>query len=248
MFSASSKGPSGESTDKDTSTGNDHITVNHSLVKKSGTYNSSDNTITYTVTINQAHENLNGVTIKDVFTGLEGEDISDVTVLKDQISDISVTASGGSGAATLTESALGSSGFFSLDGSTGYTFGADDTNTYTITYKYTLKEPTSDVDRRFTNDAYYNDIKTSTGVDVKGNVYQTKTNGTVSVDEDGLNIAWTITVTNPTARVIPAGSYTEDKFTGNDNNWNNPTAINHYMVTPINPLPLPLILSEEAAS
>lgn len=221
----------------------------HNLISKSGSQPDDAGYITYTVTINEAHEDLENVTIKDILNLPTNEAAGNSTIddLLSNISDITITATDRSGASvaspTLTETNINSSGFFGyqINGVTksepaGYKFTTSDTNTYVITYKYKMQEIITDNDRSFNNTAYYNNKPAYGNVGVKGAVYQDKTNGNVQVTDDGLNITWTITIQNPTNADIAEGSYTIDEFSGTDNSYQQ-GSVKHYLTSAISDLP-----------
>lgn len=165
------------------------------LLSKYGSYNATAKTITWTATVNAAHENLNGYTLSDTLRNPDGTTtaITGTVQVSPQI--------GGSSTITLP-----------------YTFESDDHNTYTITYT-TTPDTTA-----FGTQAYSNDIsltkdgKTHTAnsgnVDVVGTdltkQYDSAQSQEVMSGKDGGEYTWTSTLTVPTAGLTAASSYYSD--------------------------------------
>ncbi|MBR1597910.1 MAG: Cna B-type domain-containing protein [Lachnospiraceae bacterium] len=228
-FTAKAVGEKGETSGKDQSTSNKSVELKHSLVEKSAKDN-GDGTITYTITLNKAHENMKGLLIKDVMTLPESENITSDTELKDRISGVIVTAtpaaSGETAASIDNEKALNIIG---LSDGTGYTVSENDNNSYVITYTYSMVNKTSDVGRTFKNKINSGPNSADGDVYVGPTDYQTKAASTPVAGTDGLTIGWTLKVKNPSATAM-TGTYTEDVFSAADNKGN---AVEQYLTAPV---------------
>lgn len=186
-----------ESKDEDASNDKDayvNTEVKHEMLTKGASVSGS--TITWTITVNGAGENLNGFTLKDVLTPPAG-----MTIDTSDIKNFTVTPAKDG----LTADKLFGS---------GYTFTDDDTNKYTITYTYTSENDIRDTEEKYKNDAELSDQDTdytaSKDATIGKSDYQYKNFKSASNEtKQGGVYTWEIGVRIPESG-IPAGSYTKD--------------------------------------
>lgn len=188
----------------DTQTDRVDYGISMNIVSKDGNFDSENGCISYLLTFNGSHTNLNGRTLRDVikFPATEGE-LSDITG-RISLKSISATAADGSAAsnASITESNFKS--LFTLSETEGgITISSDDTNTYVIEYTYKPAVTNAASELEFANIGYVDEENydvVSVGIGTGGYDPQTKsTSGKLTVDNDNdrIKIGWKIVVTNP---------------------------------------------------
>ena len=184
----------------DSDNGYNYTAVTHSMAAKSSSTSSDGNTITWTIVINAAGDNLNGYTLSDVLgSSLNENNISNFIVTKT------------SGDSTDNSSNITKDVFFG----SGYTFSSNDYNTYTITYSYTSTDLVRESDITIDNDVYLkNGLKDYTA-EGNGVLYATSHIGKSYVNAtgegtDNATYSWTITLKGSATDSIPSGSYITD--------------------------------------